>query len=290
MNIAYFPGCSVHAMAKEYDQSARLVCERLGIDIREIEDWNCCGATAAHSLDHDLTIGLSARNLQTVSQMGLDSMTTPCAGCFNRLKTAYFELTNNSFLNQKIGEQMGITLNGLPQVSHLLQLLYEKVGLERISEPVIKPLKNLKIAAYYGCLITRPKRITGFDDPEQPSSMDRILERLGAQTVKWSHKAECCGGSFSLSETSIVLDLGAQVLDAARQAGAEALVVACPMCQNNLEIRQSNIQKERGVIFNLPIIYFTQLIALAYGNTIAKAGLKRLLISPLPLLRKKGLA
>jgi len=290
MNIGYFPGCSVHSMAKEYDWSAQLVCERLGVNLREIEDWNCCGATAAHSLDHDLAIGLSARNLEAVSRMGLDVMTTPCAGCFNRLKTAHFELTNNSFMHRKIGEQMGIPLNGLPQVSHLLQLFYEHVGLERIAEPLVKPLSSLKLAAYYGCLITRPRKITGFDDPEQPCSMDRILERLGAQTVKWSHKAECCGGSFSLSETSIVLDLGAQVLGAARQAGAEALVVACPMCQTNLETRQSSIQKEQGITYNLPIIYFTQLMALAYGHSVAKTGLKRLLISPLPLLQKKGLA
>ena len=147
----------------------------------------------------------------------------------------------------------------------------------------------MKLAAYYGCLLTRPQHITEFDDPEQPMSMDLILRALGAETVNWSHKAECCGGGYAASETPIVVDLGNQVLESARQAGAEALVVACPMCQTNLDGRQLTIEADLGIKYNLPIIYFTQLMGLAFGYKASRLGFKKLLISPFPLLRNKGL-
>jgi heterodisulfide reductase subunit B len=289
MKTAYFPGCSAHAMAREYDMSARLVCERLGIELREVEDWNCCGATAAHSLDHELTTDLNARNLALVDAMNLDKLTTPCAGCFNRLKSAAIELKNSPPLREKFVGRNGGSLDRIPEVSHLLKMLVEDAGLDALARPVTKPLNGLRLAAYYGCLITRPRKVAEFDDPEQPKSMDRILQAMGAETVPWSHKAECCGGSFAASGTEIVIDLGGQVLEAARQAEAEAIVVACPMCQANLDTRQHAIEEARGVRYNLPVIYFTQLIGLAYGFSTGQTGLKRLLVTPLPLLKKKGL-
>lgn len=279
MKIAYFPGCSVHSMAREYDRSARLVSNDLGVQLEEVTDWNCCGATAAHSLDHALTLELNGRNLATVRAMGFDQVTTPCAGCFNRMKTVGLELKSSELVKRDI-----------PDVMHLLQFFTEQIGLDKIAGSVVRPARGLKLAAYYGCLITRPRKIAGFDDPEQPSSMDRILQAIGAETVKWSHKAECCGGGFAASETSIIIDLAGQVLEAARQAGAQAIVVACPMCQANLDTRQKNIEEERGIIYGLPIIYFTQLIALAFGHSRREAGLRRLLVSPLPLLSRCGLA
>ncbi len=278
MNIAYFPGCSAHAMASEYDRSARLVCNDLGVHLEEVTDWNCCGATAAHSLDHELMLALNGRNLATVHRMGFDKVTTPCAGCFNKLKTVGFELKSSENI-----------IRNIPRVMHLLQFFTEEIGLDRIAESVVRPARGLRLAAYYGCLITRPRKIVEFDDPEQPSSMDRILQTIGAQTVKWSHKAECCGGGFAASQTSIVIDLAGQVLEAARQAGAEAIAVACPLCQSNLDTRQKNIEEERGISYGLPIIYFTQLIALAFGHPAGKAGLRRLFVSPFPLLERTGL-
>jgi len=279
MNIAYFPGCSVHAMASEYDRSTRLVCNSLEVHLEEVTDWNCCGASAAHSVDHVLALELNGRNLAAARRMGFDKITTPCAGCFNRLKTAGFELKSS-----------GLVKGDIPDVMHLLQFLTEQIGLDKIAASVTRSARSLKLAAYYGCLITRPRKIAGFDDPEQPGSMDRILRAIGAETVKWSHKTECCGGAFAASETSIVIDLAGQVLEAARQAGAQAIVVACPMCQENLDTRQKSIEKDRGIIYGLPIIYFTQLIALAFGHPVREAGLRRLLVSPLPLLKKSGLA
>ncbi len=289
MNIAYFPGCSVHAMAREYDRSTHLVCRQLGVHLEEVKDWNCCGATAAHSLDHELSVSLSARNLAIIGRMSLDTVTTPCAGCFNRLKTASAELKGSAAAKERIGKLIDASLDRLPEVVHLLQFLLEDIGLEGLAKPVVKPLNGLKLAAYYGCLITRPRKIAAFDDPEQPTSMDRILQAVGAKTVQWSHKGECCGGGFAASETGIVIDLGGQVLEAARQAGADAIVVACPMCQANLDTRQRAIEEERKISYGLPIIYFTQLMGLAYGCPVSRLGLRRLFVSPLPLLKARGL-
>ncbi|MDO9534098.1 MAG: CoB--CoM heterodisulfide reductase iron-sulfur subunit B family protein [Bacillota bacterium] len=292
MDIAYFPGCSLHAMAHEYDTSTRLVCQRLGINLYEVPDWNCCGATAAHSLDHHLSVGLSSRNLALVKDMNLKQMTTPCAGCFNRLKTASVELKQNDDLTAEIEKLAGISLTGAKEVevAHTLQVIMEAVGMEGIKEQVIKPLNGMKLAAYSGCLITRPRAIAQFDDPEQPVALDHLLQALGAQPVHWSHKAECCGGGFAASDTDIVVDLGGQVLEAARQAGAEAIVAACPMCQTNLDTRQRAIEDERGIKYNLPIVYFTQLMGLAFSYSPRQMGLNRLLTSPTTLLRSRGLS
>lgn len=288
METAYYPGCSLHALAHEYDISTRMVCDRLGIDLHEIDDWNCCGATAAHSLDHKLSIGLSALNLMKVDDMKLTQVTTPCAGCFNRLKVASGELKETS-LQGEIEQTIGIPLAGAKdiKVTHLLQLITEQIGVDQVQKKVAKPLDGMKLAAYYGCLLTRPRNIVHFDDPEQPMSLDQLLQALGAETVTWSHKAECCGGGFAASETSIVIDLGGQILEAARQAGADAIVVACPMCQANLDTRQRAIEAARGSNYNLPIIYFTQLMGLAFGFSPRQMRMQRLITSPAGLLKSK---
>jgi heterodisulfide reductase subunit B2 len=288
-DIAYYPGCSLHGIAREYGRSAALVCKRLEIRLVEVEDWNCCGATAAHSLDRELTLGLSARNLSIVNRMNLDRVVTPCAGCFNRLKGCTYELEKSKNTRERMEKRIESSLAKLPEVSHLLQLMVETVGLKAVADAVSRPLKGLKLAAYYGCLLTRPRTVARFDDPEQPSSMDRLLGAMGADTVQWSHKAECCGGAFAASQTGIVVDLGGQVLEAARQAGADALVVACPMCQVNLDARQQAIEEARGVRYNMPVLYFTQLMGMACGFSSRQMGLGRMLVSPLPLLRRAGL-
>lgn len=289
MDIGYYPGCSLHGMAKEYDMSVNLVCSHLGINLREMEDWNCCGATAAHYLDHKLSIGLGARNLAIANNMNIRKITSPCAGCYNRLKTASHELRTNPELAAEIAADIQHPAPVEPEVTNLVQLLVEDKGIDAISQITQKPLKGLKLAAYYGCLLTRPKEVTRFDDPENPVSLDHLMEGIGSKTVTWSHKAECCGGGYAASETDIVLDLGGQVLESARQAGAEAIVVACPMCGINLDTRQDAISARKGIDYNIPIIYFTQLMGLAFGFSPAQLGLKRLLNDPVPLLKSKGL-
>lgn len=289
MDVAYFPGCSLHSMAREYDISTRAVCKHLGVNLHEIKDWNCCGATAAHSLDHFLATGLGGRNLKEIGEMNLDTASSPCAACYSRLKSAASELRQNDDLREELEELLEGKVPVEIEITNLLELMVTRVGLENIAHQVQKPLKGLKLAAYYGCLLTRPVAVSGFDDPEQPMSLDRLLRVMGAETVNWSHKAECCGGGFAAAETDIVIDLGGQVLQSAREAGAEAVIVACPMCQINLDTRQRAIDAYHGVRYELPVIYFTQLMGLAFGYPARKMGLQRLLVSPVPLLRSKGL-
>jgi heterodisulfide reductase subunit B len=241
-------------------------------------------------MDHELTMGLNGRNLAQVSLMNLDSVMTPCPGCFNRLKNARVRIEATAARSRKKEQSMKDRPAKLPKVMNLLQFLVEEIGLQQIAKPVTVPLEGLKLAAYYGCLNTRPRKIAEFDDSEQPVSMDRILDTLGAETVSWSHKTECCGGPFTASEVGIVLDLGHQVLEAARYATADAIVVACPMCQLNLDSRQGVDGNALPFRPGLPVIYLTQLIALAYGFPVRRTGLRRLLVEPLSLLRRKGLA
>jgi heterodisulfide reductase subunit B len=267
-------------MAKEYDVSTRLVCRHLDINLCEIEDWNCCGATAAHSIDHSLAMKLAARNLSIVRDMKLDKLTAPCAGCFSRLKTASHEIRNNPRVRQDIEVMLQSAAPVEPEVVHLLQLLVYEMGIEAIKQKVVKPLKGLRLAAYYGCLLTRPHHIVQFDRSEQPVSLDMLLQSLGAETVNWGHKAECCGGGYAASQTDIVADLGGQILESARQAGAEAIVVACPMCQSNLDMRQKAIAEQRGVDYKMPVIYFTQLMGLAFGYRPNQLNLNNLIFHP----------
>ncbi|KUG04310.1 cob--com heterodisulfide reductase subunit b [hydrocarbon metagenome] len=290
MNVAYYPGCSLHGLAKEYGISVEVACKHLGINLKEIEDWNCCGATAAHSLNHELTISLSARNLAIARDMKMNKVLAPCAGCFSRLKGASYELRNNKALAAEVAEIIQTEPPVEPEVNNLLQFIMEEQGLDALRAKVVKPLKGLKLAAYYGCLLTRPKEVVQFDDSELPVSMDLILQALGADTVVWAHKAECCGGGYAASDTDIVLDLSGQVLDSAQRAGADAIVVACPMCGVNLDTRQEAIAAKKGIKYDLPVIYLTQLMGIAFGYSPAQLGLKRHLNSPFPLLQGKGLA
>lgn len=289
INVAYYPGCSLKGMAREYDISSRLVCRHLGINLYEIKDWNCCGASSAHSLNHGLDVALSARNLDLVKGMNLAQVTSPCPACSSRLKSASYEIRNNPSVRDKVEKVLGKSAPVEPEASSILQLIVENTNMKDIAGHVVKPLKGLKVAVYYGCLLTRPKHIIGFDDPEQPMSLDFLMQSLGAQTVTWGCKAECCGAAYAVSETDIVMDLTTRILKSAHQSGAEAIVVACPVCQTNLDTRQEAISEKQGIKFNLPVIYFTQLMGLAYGYKPSALGLKRLFISPFKLLKSKGL-
>jgi heterodisulfide reductase subunit B len=201
---------------------------------------------------------------------------------------AAHEVESDESLRLSVEVRSGQKARGGVQVLHLLQFVVERLGLERIEAEVKRPLSGMRLAAYYGCLLTRPSNVLGFDDPEQPTSMDRLLRVLGADSVTWSHKAECCGAGFSASEPGIVLELGSQVLVSAQDGGAQAVVVACPLCQSNLDIRQHEMERRMGVSLNLPVIYFTQLIGLAFGFSPRSLGLGRLVVDPRPALKAWG--
>jgi heterodisulfide reductase subunit B len=280
METAFFPGCSQHGLSQEYAHTSRLVCSRLNINLREVSDWNCCGATAAHSLKHDLSLALNVRNLSQAKKDGYNNVVTPCSGCFNRLKITAHEIKTYPEKLRKIASDNRCPFPEDIEVKHLLQLISEEYTPEQIRGMVKKPLKGLKVAAYYGCLLTRPASVIQFDDPDQPLSLDILLCALGADTVTWSYKAECCGGGFNASEKSIALYLGEQILSSAKKAGARAIVAACPLCQINLDARQEEISASIGESYDLPIIYFTQLMALAFGCSRKELQLNKLFVSP----------
>jgi heterodisulfide reductase subunit B len=225
-------------------------------------------------------------NLSIIEQMGFEEVTTPCAACYSRFKTAAHTMAHNPEMAQQVKTEIGYDYGGKVRIMHLVEALIEKVGLDRIEQAVQKPLKGLKVACYYGCYITRPAEITGAEHPEYPMEMDYLLRRLGAEPVAWDYKTDCCGGSLGLTQTPLAHEMTAKVLRNAKARGADALVTVCPLCHVNLDGRQAQI-KELG--FAMPILYATQLAALAFGLPEKTALLEKNLVDPRPLLREKGL-
>ncbi|OGX18122.1 MAG: heterodisulfide reductase subunit B [Omnitrophica WOR_2 bacterium RBG_13_44_8b] len=280
MKYAYFPGCSLHSTAKEYDISSRAVANALGIELIEIPDWVCCGATPAHLTLHLLSLALPVKNLLQAKKLGNYEVATCCAACFSRLKIANKFMEDDPVHKGKVEEVVGAKYSGEVKVRHFLDILVNVFGLNNISERVSKKLNGLKVACYYGCLLTRPPEIMQFDDVEEPHLMDDLMKAIGAEPVSWPYKTECCGASFSLTKTDIVLKLSQDILQMAYDAGAEAIVVACPLCQSNLDLRQSSINKKYKKHFHMPIFYFTQLLGLSLGIDPKKLGFNKLIVNP----------
>jgi len=265
--LTYFPGCSAHGTSEEFDHTLKLVMKSLEVELDEIPDWNCCGATSAHVMTENLALALPLRNLVLAETLHNDTMGIACASCYARHKVTKYELDKDPVLAKKINTTIDDgTYHGSVEVKSMLQFVYEDIGIEKIKSLVKKPLTGLKVACYYGCLLTRPKAITQFDSPEYPMSMDRIMEALGATAVPFDFKTECCGASFSISSSDVVLSLSGKILEYAKASGADMIVDACPLCQSNLDMRQPGVEKLFHVKLNLPVMYFTQLLALAFGH------------------------
>jgi heterodisulfide reductase subunit B len=265
--LTYFPGCSAHGTSEEFDKTVKMVMKSLDVEMEELPDWNCCGATSAHTMSETLAYALPLRNLVLAEKLDNTTMAIPCASCYQRLKVTKVHMDADPALAKQINTTVieEGTYEGKVDVKSMLQYCYEDVGLEAIKAKVTKSLAGMKLACYYGCLLTRPKNITNFDSPEYPVSMDQIVEALGAKATEFDYKTECCGASFSISNTEVVINLSGQILEMAKESGAHAIVVACPLCQSNLDMRQPDIEKHTGKKLDIPIFYFTQLMALAFG-------------------------
>jgi len=263
VKVAYYPGCSAETSGKEYEISSKMVCKKLGIELVEVHDWSCCGATAAHSTDHLLALALAGRNLALVEKMGLPVVTAPCSACYQRLALTQAELAHDKNMLEQINQLTGYDYKGTVKVSPILEVI---AGLdeEQIKAQIVKPMKGLRIAAYYGCMLLRPSAVK-IDDPENPQMMDKVLQLTGGEVVEWSHKSECCGASLSVSNEDIVKTLTAKIFRAAVMAGANCIATACPLCQLNLDYYQEKVNQEMGTNYNLSIFYFTQLLGLAMG-------------------------
>ncbi len=281
MKVSYYPGCSLHATGREYDESVKAVSKALDIELNEIDDWSCCGASSAHMTNFKLSVALPARNIIAAEKDALDVM-VPCAACFNRFKSAQYHLNNNGDLRADVEGIIGAEYKGSVAVRNPIDIIYNDIGVDKLSEMVTKKLEGLKPVSYYGCLLLRPPEVCEFDDYENPVTMDKIMTSLGAESRKWSCKTDCCGGSLTLGKTEIVKRLIDKLMTMAREAGANCIVTACPVCFANLDTRASE-----NVV--LPAFYFTELIALALGLEGSDAWFKMHNVDPRPLLSSLGL-
>jgi len=279
MKYAYYPGCSSHSTARDMHESASAVARALGIELVEIDGWSCCGATAAHQTDRVLAASLPVANLLRAQKMGLDTVVT-CAACYNRMKVANHEVSSSPAMRSKVADAVGSPYDGSVAVRHLIEVLLEDVGLPKLKKSLVRSLNGVKVASYYGCLLVRPHDVTGFDDAENPTSLDRLVEAMGGQSVDWPCKVDCCGGGLNLTRTDMVVRLSGSIIDMAAAAGADCIAVACPMCQASLDLRQKDMQKKSGRPYETPIVYITQLLGLCLGISPAELGLNRLMVSP----------
>jgi heterodisulfide reductase subunit B len=279
VKYAFFPGCSLESTAWDFDRSTRAVCRALGIELEEIPDWVCCGSTPAHASDPGLAVALPVLNLHKAQATGLPVMTA-CASCYARLRTANFQVGHDTDERERVQRLTGQPYDGSVAVHHVLDVLVNHFGLEQVRTQVRRPLAGLRIACYYGCLLTRPPEIVAFDNPEHPTAMDDLVAATGAEPVDWPYKTECCGASLSMTHAAVVCRLSHRLLSMARQAGAECLAVACPLCQVNLDLRQADATSAHGALPETPVLYVTQLLGLALGLSRKELGLDALTVRP----------
>jgi heterodisulfide reductase subunit B len=264
MEIGYYPGCALHGSSNDYEKSVRACLGALDARLRELDDWICCGATAAHSLNHTLSVALPARNLALAERDGVGEVLAPCPMCSMELLKARRDLAGDAALRGKISEIVELQVEGKTEVLNLIQV-FQKIGLEKIKEAVKAPLEGITAACYYGCLLTRPPEAVRFDDCEHPTSMETILEALGAKVVDWGYKTECCGAGMTMANEETVLDLSHKILAGAAARGANCVVVACPMCHVNLDMKQADIERRHGVRHGMTVYYLSDLVGMALG-------------------------
>lgn len=286
MRYAYYPGCSLHSMEMSYDISVKNVCKKLGIELWEIPDWLCCGASSAHSIDHLLGLAIPAKTLIPAEKEGLDIL-APCAACWQRLVWVNHEVNTKPKMKEKISKAIGEEVKGTSNILSLMDVL-AAAGSEKISQAVTKPLKGLKVASYYGCYYVKPPKVAHVDDPENPQLMDNVITALGGEAVYWPFKTECCGTSLVFQDKDTTFDMSKRVIDVAVKSGADMIVTACPMCQMNLDMRMGQINKKFKTNYNIPVLYITQLMAYAFGSSPQEVKIDKNFVEAQNVLSKIG--
>jgi heterodisulfide reductase subunit B len=272
MKIGYYPGCALHGSSNDYEQSLRACLARLDVELAEIQDWMCCGATAAHSLNHELSQALPARNLALAEKQSLEEVLAPCPLCSMQLLKVTADI-QDADTRAELSAIVELPLEGRTRVLNLIEI-FQKVGLDTLASAVTNKQEHVQTACYYGCLLTRPPQVVTFDDPEQPQSMESVLKALGVKTVDWNFKTECCGAGMTMADESTVLELCNRILENAQAHGANCLVVACPMCHVNLDMKQSAVSQRYGTA-PMPVYYLSDLVGLALGLTPETLGVNR---------------
>ncbi len=288
---AFYPGCSLDTSGIEYGMSSHAVAEALGIEFLDVPDWNCCGASSAHMTDHLLALALPARVLALAETLPVEELVAPCAACHQRFAAVEYELGHDAELKEKVNALLDRPYTGKVRVRSYLDVFANPATLEQIQKKVKRSLKGLKVACYYGCLFVKPPKVVNYtDDPEHPQAMDNIMRALGAEPLPWPYKTECCGASLGMTNEEVCTKLCNDILRVARDAGADCIVTACPLCQQNLDMRQVTVERKYGTSYRMPVPFFTQLIGLALGLDARKLGFKKLFVDPSAVLRKVGAA
>jgi heterodisulfide reductase subunit B len=272
MKVGYFPGCSLQGSSRDFAESLRAVAKALSIELCEIPEWNCCGASSGHMIDHLVSMALPINVLLKARKASLDRVMAPCASCYNRLATASFEIAHSPTTKAQVEKVLQTSIGKLPRVLNVLELLAE------VSDDVAAKVTHKfeqTVACYYGCLLVRPSKVTGFDRTEDPVEMDKLVAAVGGKTIDWNFKTECCGASFSVSRTPMVGRMGAKIMRDAVEKKAAAIVVACPMCHSNLDLRRPEINQALGTPSQIPVLFITQVIGLALGLSEKELGLGR---------------
>ncbi len=273
MRIGFFPGCSLEGSSREYNESLQAIAPLIGLELVEVPDWNCCGASAAHSLNHKLALALPARILALAEQAGMMELLVPCSACFSRLAATREELIRNETLRHEIARVIELPFTGRTKVLNVLEVLACCVK-DGLAQKVRRPFAH-KVACYYGCYLTRPKEIGTCARAEDPQEMDEIVKLAGAEPIDWAFKVDCCGAGFSISRLETVAELSGRIVEDAAHRGAEAIVVACPMCHTNLDLRRGAIERHRHERYSIPVLYVSQVLGLALGLGKRELGLHR---------------
>ncbi|MDY6950635.1 MAG: CoB--CoM heterodisulfide reductase iron-sulfur subunit B family protein [Thermodesulfobacteriota bacterium] len=281
VKVSYYPGCSLESSARDYQESIDGVCKRLGIELVELEDWNCCGATAAHSLNHRASIELPARNL-VIAEKAEKDLVAPCPMCFNRLKAAEKALLREP-------DRYRYAIEGNTKTWDLADFMARPEVLDLMASKVTNPLEGVRAVCYYGCMSSRPPEITDAEDCENPMSMDLIVKRLGGMAIDWPYKTDCCGASHVVDRPDMVFKMVGRLYQRALEVGANCIVVSCQMCQANLDLYQDKIATELGMVVDLPIVYFTELMGLAMKEQGVATWLARHFVDPVRLFEEQDL-
>ena len=285
MKYLYYPGCSAEATGKAYDMSTRAVMDKLGVELEELDDWNCCGATSYFSVRELDSFAIAARNLAIAQKQGREDLCVICNACYTTLAKTNRYMADSPEVHEAVNGALGAvgrSYDGTVKVRHMMDILINDIGLEAIAEKVTRRLSHIKVAPYYGCQYSRP--MGDFDDPEFPTTMDRLFESVGAAVVDYPAKAKCCGGMMMMTRGDVALRLCQELLQAAQDNEADVIVAACPLCEMNLEAYQPKVNEMYGTDFNIPVMYFTQLLGLALGADPKQLAIDKQIVSCEPIV------
>ena len=289
--IGYYKSCSLHASSKDYSRSLESAFSSLETELVPVRDWNCCGASSAHATNELLGLALPARNLALAEQQGLTTLLVPCSACYSRMLQSAEKMRTDDHVSREVNEIIQpLRYLGTVQVKNILEILTHEIGVGEILRAKRRDLGGMKVVCYYGCYLTRTPHAPSFDDRENPQTMERILRLLGAEPVDWPYKTDCCGAGFSLSEEPLSTQLCEKLYDMALRVGAEAMVATCPLCQTNLDLNQDRIRREKGIRFNLPVFYITDLLGLALGCPLGQKQWRMHFVDPKELLNRRALS